>query len=125
MKKRNNSFYVTIGLIAIVAIYLIVAKRKLHQNGILLNAKTIDWASGAKMSLDLRYEFYYNGEKIIGNNAFPDFRGNKKFENRYFPVMYYPGMGRHNQLLITPSDFKEFNLPFPDSLKWVLPYLND
>lgn len=26
-------------------------------------------------------------------------------------------------LLITPDDFKKYNIPFPDSLKWVLKYI--
>jgi hypothetical protein len=125
MNKPNLSFYVTIGLIIITAIYLIVSKKKLHKNGILLNAKTTNWAPGAKVSLDLKYEFYYKGEKKIGADAFNDFRGNPDFVGRYFPVIYYPGWGGHNQLLITPSDFKEFNLPFPDSLNWVLPYIGE
>jgi hypothetical protein len=124
VKKANTPFYATIGLIAIVIIYILIVKRELHKQGILLNAKTTNWASGAKVSLDLKYEFYYNGKKIIGANAFNDFRGNLDFLNRFFPVMYYPGLGGNSQLLIGPEDFKEFYLPFPDSLKWVLPYLN-
>jgi hypothetical protein len=123
VKKPNTSFYVTIVLIIILIIYLIVSKKELHKNGILLNAKTTNWAVGAEVSLDLKYEFYFNGEKIIGANAFEPFRGNSDFVGRWFPVMYLPSLGGHSQLLVRPSDFKTFNLPFPDSLNWVLPYL--
>ena len=123
MKRPNTSFYVTVGLIIIVTVFLVISKRNLHKHGILLNARTTNWASGAKMSLDLKYEFYHKGKKIIGSTAFNDFRGNNDFEKRYFTVMYYSGLGGHSQLLITPADFKEFNLPFPDSLQWVLSYL--
>lgn len=122
--KPNTSFYITILLMAICFAFILIVKSRLKSNGILLNAKTTNWASGAKMSLDLKYEFYYKGEKIIGANAFGPFRGNPDFENRFFPVMYYPGLGGHSQLLIMPSDFKSFNLSFPDSLKWVLKYLD-
>lgn len=125
MKKPNTSFYVTLGLIAIVIIYILIDKRELHKHGILLNAKTTNWALSSYMGMDSKYEFYYKGKKIMGANAFEPFRGNRDFENRYFPVMYYPGLGGHNELLIRPSDFKKYNLPFPDSLKWVLPYLKD
>jgi hypothetical protein len=125
MKKVNTSFYVTLVLIAFGIVYLVVSKRELLKHGILLNAKTTNWASGAKMSLDLKYEFYYKGKKINGASPFNTFRGNPDFENRSFPVMYYPGLGGHSQLLIEPEDFKKFDLPFPDSLKWVLPYLKE
>ena len=123
MKKPNASFYVTIGLIVVFIAFLVISKRDLRRHGILLNAKTTNWASGAKLSLDLKYEFYYKGEKLVGANGFKHFRGNPDFVNRYFPVMYNPGWGGHSQLLIVPEDFEKFNLPFPDSLEWVLPYL--
>jgi hypothetical protein len=123
MPKPNKSFYVTVLLIGICLAFILIAKHRLKSNGILLNAKTTNWASGANVSVDLKYEFYYKGKKIDGANGFEPFRGNRDFENRYFPVMYYPGMGGHSQLLVRPSDFKDFNLPFPDSLNWVLKYL--
>jgi hypothetical protein len=74
------------------------------------------------MGLNLNYEFYYNGKKILGSDAFNKFRGNQDFVNRNFPVMYEPKLGSA-KLLVEPSDFKRFGLPFPDSLKWVLNYL--
>jgi hypothetical protein len=125
MRKPNKSFYVSILVIISVFAYIIVAKIRLKKDGILLNAKTIDWAIGSKMSLNLKYEFYYNGERVTGASPLSKIRGNPDFENRYFPVMYYPKMGGHSQLLVQPSDFEKFNLPFPDSLKWVLSYLED
>lgn len=121
MPKPNTSFYVGLGIIIIVIAYIEVCEIELHKHGILLNAKTTNWALSSYMGMDLKYEFYYKGEKITGANAFEPFRGDPDFENRYFPVMYYPRWGGHSQLLIRPSDFKDFNIPFPDSLKWVLP----
>lgn len=123
MKSPNKSFFFTIGVILLVLIYLLVSESQLEKNGILLNAKTTRWISGAKMNVTIEYEFYYEGKKYTANNAFNKFRGNQNFENRFFPVMYYPKLGGHSQLLIEPSDFERFDLPFPDSLKWVLPYL--
>jgi len=125
MPKPNMSFYITLLLIAIGIIYLVISNRTLHNNGILLNAKTLEWGSGSKMSLTLKYEFYYKGEKIIRSNAFGPIRGNDDFVGRYFPVMYSPNLGGQSQLLITPDDFIRFNLPYPDSLKWVLVYLKN
>lgn len=95
---------------------------RLTNNGILLNAKTIDWGVSANMGMDLNYEFYYKSKKIIGGNSFYKISGLHEFENKYFPVMYDPHLCS-SQLLIEPSDFKRYNLPFPDSLKWVLKYL--
>src|SRR3954471_7327152 len=119
LPKPNTSFYLTVLLIVAVALFILVAESKLKSDGVLLNARTTHWASSAKMGMDLKYEFYYKGKKLVGANAFEPFRGNRDFENRYFPVIYYPGLGGHSQLLIRPGDFESFHLQFPDSLKWV------
>ncbi len=124
MTMKSNKLSLLIVIILFVAVILIIKVREINLNkhGILLNAKTTEWVTGSKMSMDLRYEFYYNGKKIIDNNATGNFRGNRNFEDKYFPVMYDSELGM-SQLLITPADFEKYNIPFPDSLKWVLPYL--
>jgi hypothetical protein len=109
-------------MFATVLLFIKFSEYNLTNKSILLNAKTINWAIGANMSMNLKYEFYYKGNKIIDNNASGSYRGHRIFENKYFPVMYDPILGT-SKLLIEPSDFKRFNLPFPDSLKWVLKYL--
>src|SRR5688572_11962814 len=96
MKKTDKSLYVTIGLWLLIVFYLEIRDRKLKSDGILLTAKTTSWKSGAIMNLTLEYEFYYKGKKCSGDNSFSKFRGNIDFENRYFPVMYYPKMGGHS-----------------------------
>ena len=110
---------------ALVFGYIFIAKRRLHQKGVLLTAKTTKWVYIAKGGMDLQYEFVYKDETISGNNAFKEFTGNRNFENRFFPVIYYPSLGGHSQLLLRPNDFKSFNLSFPDSLSWILSYLKD
>jgi len=121
--RPNGSFYVMLCLAIIAIAYVIISKAQLKKHGILLNARTMNWASGAKMSITLKYEFYYKGKRITGANSFKQLSGITEFEERYFPVMYYPELGGHSQLLIRPNDFKEFNIPFPDSLRWVLKYM--
>lgn len=43
--------------------------------------------------------------------------------HRHFPVMYYPLFPKINTLLLLPIDFEQYGLPYPDSLKWVLPLI--
>lgn len=38
---------------------------------------------------------------------------------RSFPVIYKNGFWGFERILITPDDFKEFNLPYPDSLNYI------
>ena len=39
---------------------------------------------------------------------------------RSFPVIYNGKDPSENDILIFPDDFSKYNLPFPDSLKWVV-----
>lgn len=39
--------------------------------------------------------------------------------NRSFPVIYSKTHNDKNEILIFSDDFKEFNLPYPDSLRWI------
>jgi hypothetical protein len=123
MKKPNTSFYVTIVLSITIIVFISISKYRLKSNGLLMNARTTSWASTPNVGMVLKYEFYFQGKWISGANSMEPFRGNPNFINRYFPVMYYPEMAGQSQLLVRPSDFKDFNISYPDSLKWVLPYL--
>jgi hypothetical protein len=43
-----------------------------------------------------------------------------KFIGKHFPIVYSDLNPEYNEMLITPYQFEEFNLTFPDSLQWVL-----
>ncbi|MBN8832917.1 MAG: hypothetical protein J0H76_00930 [Sphingobacteriales bacterium] len=121
MKKYNKaSFYSVLILFLIFVALLFVSQRNLKTNGILLTATTTHWGVVVK-GYDLNYNFFYNGEKKTGNNSIDKIRGLKDFEGKYFPVIYDPKYGI-SQILIDPAEFKKYNVPFPDSLNWVLPY---
>jgi len=121
MTKSKMIVYIGFIVFLILAVFSTIGHCRLHTNGVLLNAHTLDWATGAKMEMTLKYEFYFHGEREIGNNPFKEIWGRQIFLDKYFPVIYDPKFGI-SELLIQPSDFKGFDLPFPDSLNWVLPY---
>ncbi len=122
MKNRKIVFWIGCIVFGLVLLFIAYMQNRLTNHGILLNAHTLEWAGSSHMGMNLKYEFYYNGGKKTGDNGFEKIRGNTDFENKYFPVMYDTVLGA-SQLLIEPSDFERFNIPFPDSLNWVLPYL--
>jgi hypothetical protein len=43
----------------------------------------------------------------------------KRIFDQSFPVIYDSMDLEVNQILVFPTDFSEFGLPFPDSLRWV------
>lgn len=122
MKNRKMTLIIGCIIFTVYIFFVLISQKTLSKNGVLLQAHTLNWAASAKMGMNLRYEFYYKNEKKTGSNSFEKIRGLVDFENKSFPVMYDPKLGA-SQLLIEPLDFKRFNLSFPDSLNWVLPYL--
>ena len=125
MKKPNRSFYISIVAIGLFISFLILKANKIKKHGVLLNVHTTKWVTGAKLGMSLKYEFYYKGKHLTDSDVFDEFNGNQNFANRDFPVMYYEGLGGDSELLVEPEDFAKFNLSFPDSLDWVLPYLKE
>lgn len=126
MKKINM---VLISAVILFFIYLFIKDRivkpeELRRKGIIVSAWTLEWVIGSKGSFDLKYEFFYNESRIVGYAPFSKFRGDMNFVHKYFPVIYEP-MSGDKELLIEPRRFNEYNIPFPDSLKWVLPHVRD
>lgn len=69
-----------------------------------------------------RYRYYINGVKYsnkisLGIKFQP--HGSSYLMNRTLPVVYEKDNPNNSWLLIKPTDFEYFNLPFPDSLKWI------
>ena len=98
--------------------------KRLKNYGVMLNGWTLEWKFDSKGGRSLEYEFYFKGKKIIGYTSLSKNNGNGNFVHTYFPLIYDTIHG-HERMLIEPKDFKEFNIDFPDSLNWVLPYVKD
>ena len=62
---------------------------ELRENGILLSASTLEWEQSSKMGFGLKYEFFYNGEKITGYAAAFSLKGNINFTRKNFPPPWF------------------------------------
>ena len=52
------------------------------------------------------------------------FENSKLLDNKNFPIVYNLKFNNmFSYLLIFPEDYSDFNIPYPDSLKWVLPLI--
>ncbi len=82
---------------------------------------------GHSGTISLIFKFNVEGREIEGNAAFNSselyYSDVEKFiVGKTFPVVYNPNSPHSNHLLIRKKDFEQFNVPFPDSMKWVLQY---
>jgi hypothetical protein len=122
MKKK-----VVLGILIIVAFTIVfICKHNgddLRANGILTTGLVTNAYPGTKGGINLDYMFWINGKKITGSQFY--FISSKfadKFQDRYFPVMYSKSSPDRNSMLILQNNFSDFNIEYPDSLKWVLKY---
>jgi signal peptidase I len=69
--------------------------------------KYIYYVDNRKYSRVIVNKFYYN------------------LKNKYFIVLYSCTDYAESVILIEPDDFKEFGYEYPDSLKWVLKYIEN
>lgn len=72
------------------------------------------------------YEYYVSGKKIKGSrrHAQLPYAIGEKIMGKSFPVAYEKyWYGYEDNILITPTDFKNYGHPFPDSLRWILQHI--
>ncbi len=119
---------VFIAMVCMVSVF----KRKLIQHHNISVAKVTDCSYGGRGhvgTITFLYIFQFNDKEIEGSKTFNsdelNFSDAKSFFlNRTFPVIYDSSSPNINFLLIRPADFEKFHYTFPDSLKWVIKYVN-
>lgn len=123
MRKQDKIAIVIILFIGILSLlFLIYRNNQLKSDGGIVYGTIIGYGHSAKSPvLEFKYSFAYNGKLY---ESWSDARVHylSDFIGKTFPVRYSPRLGI-GEMLITPRDFAKYDLPFPDSLKWVLPYL--
>lgn len=76
------------------------------------------------------YTFYFNNTLYSGwsksNGKATDYSNlSGHLYNKFFPVLLSTkAPQKYSSILIVPEDFAEYGLKFPDSLRWVLTYID-
>lgn len=96
----------------------------LKKNGIVVAAKIIRVNLGGKVSGGFECLINYNGEQKERPSISSIKSGRFNFVGKNFPGIYSPKTNTL-EILIAPVDFKKFDIPFPDSLNWVLQYITE
>ena len=69
------------------------------------------------------YRYSVNGNTYVGDTQAPNISPSvvkSKLVNKSFPVAIDKNDFSNSRILISPDDYKEIHLNFPDSLQWVL-----
>jgi len=139
MTQENKTFYRLLSLTVIVlalGIPLLVGHlngkdydKAIRKNSSITQGRVYDFEHKVKHSAVLKYEFEYEGKKYYASSSSSE--TGLKWEDEYkilfnhvkgkvFPVfLSRDNPDRYNKILISPKDFEEFNINYPDSLNWV------
>ena len=134
MKKVNK--YVAIGFCILTIIMIFYAQliskprlSRLKKNYIIDVGFTYShiWGTWHKNSPpSLKYKYWINGKEYKDDIQIKKIRPSVlgiHFIYKSFPVAIDSTDLSNSKILVTPDDFKEFNLRFPDTLNWVLKYI--
>ena len=122
MKYKNSyTLLVVVFIIGIFAGYDFFLVWEMKRDGLITNGKIRAVSYGGRTSATFEYEFIYDNQRRTSNtNA--GVNSPENFVGKSFPVIVST-FTKKSSILVTPSHFEKYDLPFPDSLKWVLDYL--
>ena len=122
LKVNKKSIIAIVVTIAVFFIYHNLLWADLKYNGVITTGLLKSTSYHSKSSLtDFEYSYKYNGKMY--NSSFSS--GKMDYSNligKSFPVLVSK-LTNKSIMLITRSHFKKFNIPFPDSLNWVMQYV--
>ncbi len=128
-KIKTRIFYasVAVGFLLFIGFCLTV-RNQLEQNHLISYGSVYEVRRTGRANLiRLAYECQIDNKTYKSDIEYSgtviSLEDSKVFEGKSFPVVYYPKFPHLNTMLVLPKDFEQFNIPFPDSLKWVLPLI--
>nr|WP_295872324.1 hypothetical protein [uncultured Chitinophaga sp.] len=130
LDKINNKVlpYVVLGALVCGGIFYWIKSYSLKQHYAITIGKVLRYkenSRGPGGSID--YSYQVKGNSYQATCDFPEIYpfGKDSIIGRYFPVAYDTTDVRTSMMLITAKKFKQFSIPFPDSLSWVKQYEGD
>ncbi|SEW46851.1 hypothetical protein SAMN05428988_6560 [Chitinophaga sp. YR573] len=117
--------------VLIVFAYVITVKDCNKRGRLISNFSIADgivkhFSTNSRSANGIDYTFEINGKLYTSSDAYPNINGQigADFTGHHFPVAYQIGDTGNNTMLIAPANFKRFHIAFPDSLSWVIKYLD-
>ncbi len=129
-KRQNDSIFIVLIIFLFFVAYYYINKKYKNDNLIRnykLTSGTIYGFSkdGRGQSIAVNYFYIVDGTKYNNLQGVDRFFLKKYswFANKQFPVAYDSINKQNSKILILPSDFNKLDIEFPDSLSWILQYI--
>lgn len=109
-----------------VSIYLVsyFKSNSIKDNLCISTARISNLHFGFKGNYSFTVEFKDVNGNLISNKTRLCFGRDTAIVGKYFLVAYNKKMPNEYEILIRESDYNEYGLQYPDSMKWVENYLN-
>jgi hypothetical protein len=127
--NKSTKALIMVAILAIFSYYRSCSgknrKEELSKKGKITVGKILHpYKEKASTATMLLYTFSFSEKAIKDSKQCYNigFEQGTLFKNKQFPVIFLESDPNINSILIFPSDYKEFNLIFPDSLGWVKKY---
>lgn len=127
----NRNIVILCAFIIYVIVTYVFASRqasillKYHKitNGVIVECKFLPKTGG---DTKIFYQYIVNQKLVNDDRRSPlkDYKSAKKLIGKNFPVVYNDENSELSYLLITPQEFEKYGYTFPDSLNWVLKYID-
>jgi hypothetical protein len=133
-KQKNNLLIIAVlTFCAVVAVIELSKERTLKKSHAICNGYIKNYNSGGTGNANgiwIDYSINVNGKTYNSSSLYRLEDLSVKlvknhFLNKNVTVIYNPNDPSTSSLMILPKDFKENGYDFPDSLKWILPYIKD
>ncbi len=123
LKINSSKYLITFAFLLVLGVILWqnhIQFNKLQKNYKVGICKVYETGTG-KYGASLLFRFEYNGIVYKGQNSFGGAYTSvhERFLNRNFSVAFNPDNPNLNKILLIKKVYKDFNIPFPDSMQWV------
>lgn len=127
--KDKDKIIILLILVLFVAFYAIHQTQKLKKKHIITSGTIIKCSTGLKGQIGTWFDFKYNvnDDEFIGSSLYREFYFKdcaQHLKGKSFPIVYSPDDKTNSAILLTPKEFKSYDMEFPDSLKWLLQYID-
>ena len=131
-KIKTKIFYASMIILALLFFLFARYSRWLLEKNHLVTIGYIDDVKiiGRERFVNIKYHYLANGDTCFDDASFNQrqitYEKFKLLNKKWIPVVYHKSATRLISCpLIFPNDYKDFNVPFPDSLKWILPLIDE
>jgi hypothetical protein len=127
MKRLRQIFKLTLLLSVPLSIFLVYKLKvsNIKNNLLFSTAHIVKLHFGFKGNYSYTIQFKDQNGNIVSDKRPLCFGADSTIANKYFLVAYNSKFPHEYEMLIKESDYKKYDLQYPDSLKWVDKYLNE